>query len=245
MMTKFTLLAFIIIFNISFAQQIDYNNFTPIESKGLIPKDFRKNSREYFESHLIKETEEQKLEIKNKREKYIISSYKQIDDLLKSGFVTYNDPISNYANRVLTKVLKNDTDLRSKLRVYLLKSTNANAISYNNGIILISVGLISQLQTEAQLAYILAHETIHYKNGHHINGFINRENSDKYKYQLSYDDRLNSFFSYSKENELEADKEAFQKYYRNSGYSINEAEKIFDILLYSYLPFDEIKFWNI
>jgi len=235
-------LALILVYNITFSQKINYNNYEPLKSSGPIPDDFRLNSKENFESHLIKPTSKQKEEINYKKEKYIVSTYKQIDDLLKSGFVSFNDPISNYANRVLKTVLKNDKELSSKLRVYLLKSTNVNAASYNNGIILISVGLISQLQNEAQLAYILAHESIHYKNGHHIKGFLNREKSNEYKYKLSYDDRLNSYFSYSKDNELEADKEAFQKYYKNSGYSIQEAEKIFDILLYSYLPFDEIEF---
>jgi hypothetical protein len=34
----------------------------------------------------------------------------------------------------------------------------------------------------------------------------------------------------------------FEKFYKNSGYDINAVDGVFDVLLYSYLPFDEITF---
>ncbi|MCY7410241.1 MAG: hypothetical protein LH473_08205, partial [Chitinophagales bacterium] len=48
-------------------------------------------------------------------------------------------------------------------------------------------------------------------------------------------------FSYSKELESEADLLGLELY-KKSNYSFEAAEKVFDVLLYSYLPFDEVEF---
>jgi len=156
-----------------------------------------------------------------------------IDELLHSGLVVYGDDISNYVSSIADKLLKDDKSLRSELRFYTLKLNVANAFSTDQGIIFVTTGLISQLSNEAQLAYILAHEISHYTEKHVVETFTwkkdNRSNSDW----------VGQMGIYSKDKEFSADKIAVDMY-RNAGYSKDELLSTFDVLLYSYLPFDEV-----
>lgn len=92
----------------------------------------------------------------------IESSY-YIQQRLMSGVVLFNDSLSAYVTKVATIILKDDTATLNKLHFYAYKSTDQNAFTSATGNILITVGLIAQLENEAQLAYILAHEITHFK----------------------------------------------------------------------------------
>jgi len=72
-----------------------------------------------------------------------------------SGRVLFGDPVSEYVNTVADKLLENEPELRSKLRFYCLKSNVTNAFATNQGMIFVTLGLIAQLENEAQLAQVL------------------------------------------------------------------------------------------
>ena len=55
---------------------------------------------------------------------------------------------------------------------------------------------------------------------------------------MSYNDAVNTLSNYDKDNELEADKKGIE-IYLNTTYSVDEIYGAFQVLLYSYLPFDE------
>jgi hypothetical protein len=157
-----------------------------------------------------------------------------IDDILKSGKVTYGDPLSDYVTKVGNKLTEHNPDL-GHLRFYMLRSNVVNALSTKQGIIFVTQGLIAQLENEAQLAFILAHEMVHYEHDHVVQGYkdhrevsrTQRRNEEKFK-KLSY---------YSREKEFEADSVAVG-IYCNAGYSKEELYNVFDVLAYSYLPFE-------
>ena len=155
-----------------------------------------------------------------------------IDDLLHSGLVIFGDDISNYVSAVAEKLLEGEDNLKNKLRFYTLKSNNTNAFSTDQGIIFVTTGLISQLTSEAQLAYILAHEISHYVEHHVVETFIWKK-EQKFK-----DGLIGEMSIYSKDKEFRADSLAVGIYYK-SGYSKEELISVFDVLLYSYLPFEE------
>ncbi len=94
-----------------------------------------------------------------------------IDKILQSGLVIYGDDISNYVTKVANKLLKKEPKLRKELRFYTIKSNVTNAFSTDQGIIVVTSGLISQITSEAHLAYILAHEIAHYTEKHVVEGF--------------------------------------------------------------------------
>ena len=155
-----------------------------------------------------------------------------------TGLVLFNDSLSNYVTKVARVLLKDDTALFNKLHFYVYKDPALNAYTSATGNILITIGLLAQIENEGQLAFILAHEITHYKQEHMLKGYINREeleeNGPTYTWSSSY-------YSYNQEQELEADRLGFELY-KQSPYAISDAKRCFDILEYSDLPFDDMPF---
>ncbi|PKP45838.1 MAG: hypothetical protein CVT95_08050 [Bacteroidetes bacterium HGW-Bacteroidetes-12] len=103
--------------------------------------------------------------------------------------------------------------------------------------------MLAQLENEAQLAFILSHEIIHYTNSHARTGYIENERIERGdgKYQReNWNKELNKS-KYSKELELEADVEGL-KFYLKSNYSLEELHSVFYILQYAHIPIDDIPF---
>ncbi len=220
----------------------DFNNYVPLASSGEIPSDFTAKTFDKVQKDLdvILDNGDSYKDRENKTN-FILKSNYMIDELLMSGRILFGDPVSDYVNKVADKLLENEPKLRSKLRFYCLKSNITNAFSTNQGMIFVTLGLISQLENEAQLAQVLAHEITHYTKKHVINTFletsrINR-NSGNYKYN-NYDDNIIKLSNFSKSLEFEADSLGYFRL-KDAGYKIKEALSVFDILQFSYLPFEE------
>lgn len=214
----------------------DFNNYVPLKCSGEIPEDFKTELSKLVNQAKDKQTNS-RIDKKREVEFAELSNY-QLNNILYSGKVLYGDPLSNYVTQVADIVLKNEPELRNKLRFYVLKNTDLNAYSTQRGIIFVSVGLLAQIESEAQLAFILCHEIIHYKNNHNLETY--KHNQDLRK-NASMVNRMGNMMNYSKENELEADKEGL-KLFLTTPYGTKEINDLFDVLLYSYLPFDEISF---
>lgn len=226
------LILFITSLSIQVTAQIDFNNYTTILSKGTIPVDFTKQTFQKLEEDLKKGREEL---TQNQERIFLEGTNYAIDEILHSGFVIYGDDLTNYISEIADKLLVKDPTLRSKLRFYTIKSNSANAFSTDQGIVFFTTGLISQLTSEAQLAYILAHEISHYTEKHVVETF------DWTTTSYRRDERIERLSQYSKDKEFEADKIGVKLYY-DAGYSADEIFSTFDVLMYSYLPFDEVEF---
>lgn len=212
--------------------QVDFNNYSTLLSKGKIPEDFTKLTYNKLEDDL----KEGRAELKKGQEKIFFEGTNYaIDEILHSGLVIYGDDITNYISEIADHLLKNDNQLRSKLRFYTIKSNSSNAFSTDQGIVFVTTGLIAQLTSEAQLAYVLAHEISHYTEKHVVATFDWKTRNNR------QDSRIASLSQYSKEKEFDADKIGI-RLYNEAGYSESEIFSTFDVLMYSYLPFDEIEF---
>jgi hypothetical protein len=155
-----------------------------------------------------------------------------------TGLVLFNDSLSNYVTKVAAILLKDDPELFSKLHFYVYKDPALNAYTSATGNILITIGLLAQLENEGQLAFILAHEITHYQQEHMLKGYINREELSEKGPSYTWS---SSYYSYNQEQELEADRLGFELY-KKSPYAIADAKRCFDILEYSDLPFDDMPF---
>jgi hypothetical protein len=217
--------------NSALAQQ-DFNNFKTLLSAGLIPADFSSKTYEKIREDL----KNHRTDLKGKAEKVFLEGiHYSIDDLLHSGMVIYGDEISAYVSAVAGHLLENDAALQGQLRFYIIKSNVTNAFSTDQGIIFVTTGLISQLTNEAQLAYVLAHEISHYTEKHVVETFDwSVKNGRK-------DNTIQRLSQYAKEKEFEADKLGMQLY-KSAGYAKSEVMSTFDVLMFSYLPFDEAEF---
>lgn len=213
--------------------QTDFNRYQPLCSKGAVPKDFSHSTLSK-----IKQDHREDLKSLNGRKKdfFVEQINYSIDEILHSGNVTFGDTISNYLQNLGDKLIAGETDLRGKLRFYAYNSTEANAFSTRQGIVFVTTGLIAQLTSEAQLAFVLSHEIIHYQE-HHVLELFEYATKEKF---YSYNEKARFLSNYSRENELEADRLAV-KMIHDAGYKSSEINKTFDVLLYSYLPFEELK----
>lgn len=222
----------------------DFSNYTPLVSSGKIPKDFITLSSEVFKAEAENISKEDKRREKKTKKKFYLQSSFVLRELLFSGKVLFNDPVSIYLNKVADKLLAHDAELRNAIRIYAVKSPSVNAFATNSGMIFINLGLISQLETEAQLAFVLSHEIVHYKKGHVLENYIESERISRNKgvyRKLDIEEKLLAKNNYSKEKESEADLEGLELFLK-SPYGTSSLDGVFDVLKYSYLPFDDIPF---
>jgi beta-barrel assembly-enhancing protease len=214
----------------------DFNNYVPLRSYGAVPPILTMSYPDLVNTDL------QALKKKDKalyqKTQYIIYTRLIMSRLVMNGRLLINDSLGVYVNQVADKLLEHDQELRKQLHIFVVKSPAVNAYSLDNGIILINIGLLSQLETEAELAYILSHEIVHFMERHSMQEYVlSQKNKRAFTREYLVYDNL----SFSRENELEADSKGLELLIR-SNYNINAAVTALDVLKYSYLPFDEVPF---
>ena len=232
-MRQLLTLIYALITTSSFAQT-DFNNYQSLRSAGALPADFSTPTQEK-----IKKASKEHLEDLTAKQKeiFIEEVNYAIDDLLKSGEVTFGDPVSLYLQKLGDLLVEGDPELEGKLRFYTFKSNEANAFSTDQGMVFVTTGLIAQMTNEAQLAFVLAHEIIHFREKHVVDLF----DFSMDKRTSSYNEKVRLFSKYSRDNEFEADSLAVALFHQ-AGFKSSEINMTFDVLMYSYLPFEELVF---
>lgn len=217
-------------------------NYQQLTSVNPLPDIVTTKSSKKFRKDLERIDDSAKRKVKKSQKKFFLESNFVIDRLLKSGTVLYNDPVSRYVTEVAQKVLKNQPEIKDKIQVFTIKSSEVNAFTTDQGYVFVTMGLLARLETEAQLAYILCHEFVHYKNEHSLNftllGKRSRNNAQGNVYPKKQKDRELFRYTFAKEQETEADKEGLELFLK-SDYGTNSLEKCFDILGHGYLPFGD------
>lgn len=226
-----------------FGYSQDWDHYQPIKAKGEVPQLFTEAFSAKYEHEVSSISKDD--ESKKRKNKFHRQSEYFIDEYLTGGKVFFGDTITNYCRSVLDRLIGDDEELRNSIHLFTTKSPVVNATATANGIIFVNLGLIAQLETEAQLAYILSHELIHYTNNHVIDQYIEEEKiydgEDLYR-KADDDEKLEALSSYSKNQESEADREGYKRFFSKSGYNLSSPFEVLDILQYAYLPFDEIPF---
>ena len=207
--------------------------YRPLKSAGPIPPDFLLSYDETYQRK-IRECEKngagicpESHQVFYQRDLYFMH------EMLTSGMILFNDPVSNYVHTVADRLLAARPDLRSRLRFYTVKSPTPNAFSSQSGIILVNVGLLAQLENEAQLAFVLSHEIAHYQLDHPLKLAL------EYQQQPmatplgadppSLDELLQSRQIYSRSLELEADSVGMELYLTSS-YPAHEIMQCMEVL---------------
>jgi hypothetical protein len=227
---RFLLLAAsLIIGNRCFGQNFDqYRTLLP---QGSIPKDFTEKSASKVATG-ITTISEKKNRVKKTKQKFVLESTFSIDNFLASGSVLFNDEVTVYLDQVLSELLKPHPELRKQVRVYAVKSSGVNAFTTNDGMIFVNLGLLSRLENEAQLAFILSHEVVHFQKKHAINAYATNVEISKARgnyRDLSISERGFAKSSYSKELESEADISGADLYSK-SAYAKDSVDGVFKIL---------------
>jgi hypothetical protein len=209
----------------------DFNHYQRIQSSGTIPAEFLLSPSEKYQQNLGTNLSDQDSQ-KEKAQFYQESQY-YINQLLLSGKVLFNDPLSNYVSKVGNHLLQNYPEIQSEVRFYVVKSPSVNAFASNSGIILVNIGLLARLENEAQLAFILCHEISHYIHQHPLEIYLKAQklngNQEGFMRKVPPEDILLERNNHSREKELEADHEGLNLFLR-SNYNLTAIETVLDLL---------------
>ena len=96
--------------------------------------------------------------------------YERLD---KSGVLIHNERIDAYINQLGNKVLAQSDKAPFEFRFSVIKSSAINAFATPGGYVYVNSGLITMVETESELASVLAHEIAHI-NKRHVASIIDK-----------------------------------------------------------------------
>jgi beta-barrel assembly-enhancing protease len=225
----------------------DFNDYQPLKNQGPLPNDFTVLPSVKYAKDIKKIDENDKKSVRKTQKNFYLNSNFAIDGLLKSGRVLFETEHATYLKEVMAVLLKDKPGTANKIRVYLLRSPSVNAFATADGIVFVTLGLLAQVENEAQLAYILAHEVVHIDKKHALELVIqsdpNSKANDRQKLSRNGEltDKSLSKNLFTQDQELEADREGY-KLFAKTNYAQKNINRVFDVLKYSELPFDDIVF---
>jgi len=201
--------------------------YKPMQSEGEIPEHFRYSPTERYEASILPGSAYRERNARLTEMNFLNSTHYWVNDLMLSGNVVYGNVVDRYLHAVLDKIIEaNDLDV--DVQIHPIKSSYYNAFSTDLGYIFVNLGLVAKVRNEAELAFVLSHELVHYIYSHNLLGVRNTYELEKRQGGSSYQ-RLLERHSYSRDLEFEADSIGYQ-YYLNAGYRPKEALAGFELL---------------
>lgn len=82
--------------------------------------------------------------------------------------VAYNDERLLKADAILKRMARHNPESPYTFRVEIDDSHVPNAMAFPGGLIVVTTGLLDQVESENELAFVLAHELGHYRNRDHL-----------------------------------------------------------------------------
>lgn len=86
--------------------------------------------------------------------------------LFNDNWLLGDSELNRHVTAIFQDILQSNPQLKKDASVYLYRSNSPNALSYGEGTILLSLSLLSRLENDAQVAFVLSHELAHYHLGH-------------------------------------------------------------------------------
>jgi beta-barrel assembly-enhancing protease len=226
------------------AQLPGMQNFKRPVSNGPLPVDFVTPTAEKYKNDLAKIDKSQQQSIQEAEDEFYLLTNYQVDQMRFSGEVLVNDSLGLFVNQVADSLLAHDPELRKKLHFYILRTPVVNAFATDQGVIFVTVGLLTRVRNEAELAFVLAHEIVHYKRRHVVTGYLETEKmrtgTEQYE-GITLNNRFYKKHSYSRSQETQADEEGFELLLK-SNYDPHAAVKGFDLLAQADFPFTDTTF---
>ena len=161
--------------------------------------------------------------------------------LMKRGYFIYESPILDYVNTIYQKLAMANSEIDANGLILLSRSNSINAFSAGNGILVVNLGLINQVKSVDELAFVIGHELSHDVRAHGDEKILaqarviaDKERSKEIKKIIRSEYRVYSQLKdyylpgmlaqmqYSREKELEADGLGLQ-YAQNAGFTLSGA----------------------
>ena len=145
-----------------------------LQSHGEIPAEIFQSSSEKFalKSDLIVDSSYfEPRDVRLARLKNSEQATYLIDAIKNSGDIYINDDYTKLINGIADELLRDLPEIRTKIHLYAYKAPYVNAFSTDQGDIFFTVGLLAYLDNEAELAFVVGHEIVHYIKQHNEKGF--------------------------------------------------------------------------
>jgi Zn-dependent protease with chaperone function len=140
------------------------HQYTPGAFVDTIPSDL------YMQLKTRNEADKKAVSASGKTATYLKSLYDQRFTYQVSMFnrdlILMNDDISDFLAAVQDKIYQANPDLVRETTIYPYRSETPNALSMGNGTLCFMLGLLSRLETEDQVAFVLCHELAHHHRKH-------------------------------------------------------------------------------
>lgn len=167
--------------------------------------------------------------------------------IFHSGLICTDPKLNAFVDRVTNKVMQGSGVPRESIKVFILNSVVVNAQALPDGTIFINLGLLSIIENEAQLAFILAHEIAHITQEHGIKAMQKRVGLDESPTMASRG-RTFKMLANSRESESESDARGLEMM-RLSPYDARQADEALgllqDSLLFSFTDSLDLAFLGI
>ena len=120
-------------------------------------------------------------------------------------------------------IVNDQTFHKDKIKIFVSRYPSINATSWQDGTILLNIGLLSRLENEHQLAFVIAHEISHYAKQH---GY--RQYAEFLKNKAAYSDFVTTL-KYGLQYEFEADEMALTLL-KKGRFDMEESLAVLDII---------------
>ena len=156
-------------------------------------------------------------------------------DMQNKGLIYRDAEVQTYINSIERRLLSSHSDYEAAMQVFVIRSPLPNAMALPNNVIYINSGLFTLLDSEDQLAGIVAHEIAHITERHAIKAVISNKKTWVSAhvadfmtggFGLAYLPAMASIMQYSREAESEADKVGL-KQLSQAGYDPNSYPEVF------------------
>jgi hypothetical protein len=222
------------------AQQDDpFTDYQRITSPGELHEDFLVNPWDKIyselESNLSKDRDSARVQ-----QEFILNQNCDHKRVLSSGKISFGSALSLYIQKVGDRALEQFPAIeKGDIKFYLYNSPEINAFTTVSGIIVVCTGLFERLTCEADLAFLLCHEIVHFAESHHLHGLYDRRL--ELKNDTSTEFKSERLYRHSREHEFLADAKGLTVYAK-LGYDKLAPERLLSLLYYNNLPVDQVPF---
>jgi hypothetical protein len=138
--------------------------FEPIPVIDTIPAEL------YRQFKIKNEADKKAISVGGKTGNYLKSLYDQRFtyqvSMFNRDFILMNDDITEFLITIQDKIYEANPNLVPETTIYPYRSETPNALSMGNGTLCFMLGLLSRLETEDQVAFVLCHELAHHHQKH-------------------------------------------------------------------------------
>src|SRR5690349_1211345 len=162
---KKLLIGFILCLPLSCAWAQFDKNFIPSPIQDTIPAELYRKLKaksELDKSKLGNSKSQENVFLKSLYDKRFDNSVENFND---DNFIVDSE-LTDYLTQILNNIYAANPQLPREASVYAFRNASPNALSFGDGTIGFTLGLLARMENEAEIAFVICHELAHYHAKH-------------------------------------------------------------------------------